>query len=98
MQKATFPNRPAMRGPGSRAERFIGLFLIGAVAFVPPILSLFNSRVLLGGIPILYLYVFTVWTVLVVLAALVVSQLPAERAHDTPTSNGSAAERPETES
>ena len=64
-----------MRRPGLGAERLIGLFLIGAIGFSPPVLTLFNKPVLVAGIPLLYLYLFLLWLLLVVLAGLVVTQL-----------------------
>jgi len=68
-----------MRRPGVGAERLIGLFLIGAIGFSPPVLTLFNKPLLVAGIPLLYLYLFGLWILLVVLAGLVIMQLvPAE--------------------
>jgi len=64
-----------MRRPGLGAERLIGLFLIGAIGFSPPVMTLFNKPVLVAGIPLLYLYLFVLWVLLVVLAGLVVLQL-----------------------
>lgn len=64
-----------MRRPGLGAERLIGLFLIGAVGFSPPVLTLFNKPILVAGIPLLYLYLFALWVVLVALAGIVVTQL-----------------------
>jgi hypothetical protein len=64
-----------MRRPGLGAERLVGLFLIGAVGFSPPVLTLFNKPLLVAGIPLLFLYLFVLWTALVVLAGLVVTQL-----------------------
>jgi hypothetical protein len=64
-----------MRRPGLGAERLIGLFLIGVVGFSPPVLTLFNKPALVAGIPLLYLYLFLLWVLLVVLAGLVVAQL-----------------------
>ena len=64
-----------MRRPGLGAERLIGLFLIGGIGFSPPVLTLFNKPVLVAGIPLLYLYLFLLWLLLVVLAGLVVTQL-----------------------
>lgn len=42
------------------------MFLLGSVLFNYPILTLFNQRIALFGIPLLYLYIFMVWTVLIV--------------------------------
>ena len=64
-----------MRRPGLGAERLIGLFLIGAVGFSPPVLTLFNKPLLVAGIPLLYLYLFGLWVLLVALAGIVVTQL-----------------------
>jgi hypothetical protein len=64
-----------MRRPGLGAERLIGLFLIGAVGFSPPVLTLFNKPLLVAGIPLLYLYLFLLWVLLVGLAGIVVTQL-----------------------
>ena len=64
-----------MRRPGLAAERLVGLFLIGAIGFSPPVLTLFNKPVLVAGIPLLYLYLFLLWVLLVGLAGIVVTQL-----------------------
>lgn len=64
-----------MRRPGLGAERLIGLFLIGAVGFSPPVLTLFNKTLLVAGVPLLYLYLFLLWVLLVGLAGIVVTQL-----------------------
>jgi hypothetical protein len=44
-------------------ERLSLLFLLGALLVNFPILAIFNQAATLGGIPILYLYLFGVWTV-----------------------------------
>ena len=64
-----------MRRPGLGAERLIGLFLIGAIGFSPPVLTLFNNAILVAGIQLLYLYLFGLWVLLVALAGIVVTQL-----------------------
>lgn len=64
-----------MRRPGLGAERLVGLFLIGAIGFSPPVLTLFNKPLLVAGIPLLYLYLFVLWVLLVALAGIVVMQL-----------------------
>ena len=64
-----------MRRPGLGAERLVGLFLIGAVGFSPPVLTLLNKPILVAGIPLLYLYLFGLWALLVALAGIVVTQL-----------------------
>ena len=56
-----------MTGLAAKARRLVGLFLLGAVLFNYPILSLVNRDSLLFGIPVLYLYLFGVWAVLILL-------------------------------
>jgi hypothetical protein len=55
----------------------MGLFLLGCVLFNYPILTLFNLRVALFGIPLLYLYLFAVWTV-IILAIMLITRVRAE--------------------
>lgn len=63
----------------SRRERtsdhLIALFLLGLVLLLPPILLVFNRPVRVIGIPILYLYLFTAWGVLIGLAAVVARRI-----------------------
>ena len=53
------------------SKRLVGLFLLGFVLFNYPVISLFNLDKFWFGIPILYLYVFGVWLILVILIVLV---------------------------
>lgn len=48
------------------SRRLAALFAVGLVALFPPLLGMFNRPGSLLGIPNLPLYLFTVWTVLVV--------------------------------
>jgi len=48
-------------------RRLVGVFLLGCVLFNYPLLSLFSTRVVLFGIPQLYLYVFCAWALLIAL-------------------------------
>jgi hypothetical protein len=50
-------------------DRFVALLLLGVLAFSPPLLSIFSVRTLVLGIPLLYLYLFAAWAVLIVLLA-----------------------------
>jgi len=47
------------------SRRLAALFALGIVALFPPLLGAFNRPGSLFGIPILPLYLFTVWTALV---------------------------------
>ena len=53
-----------------RAARFVALCMAGLLLFNFPILALFNTPAMLFGVPVLYVYVFAAWAVLIVLMAL----------------------------
>lgn len=55
-----------------KRQRCIALFILGLLLLNYPLLSLFNVRVLVGGFPLLYLYLFFVWAILIGLIAVVV--------------------------
>ncbi|MGA6925560.1 MAG: hypothetical protein WBY88_07760 [Desulfosarcina sp.] len=48
-------------------RRLVGLFLLGMLLFNFPLLYLFNRPVLVLGIPVLYLYLFTAWLLIIFL-------------------------------
>lgn len=50
-----------------RRSRMVALFILGVVLFNYPVLSLFNRKLLILGIPILYLFMFSVWVLFIVL-------------------------------
>lgn len=52
------------------AERSLALFILGLVAFTPPLLKVFSVAALWLGIPLLYLYVFVAWGGLILLMGL----------------------------
>jgi hypothetical protein len=53
----------------ARRDRLIGLFIAGAVLLNPPILNLFGGT--LGGWPVLYVYLFIIWALLIAGVAVV---------------------------
>ena len=57
-------------------RRLVGLFLLGLLLFNFPILCLFNRAVLAFGIPILYLYLFGAWSLIIILIMLVDRSAP----------------------
>jgi hypothetical protein len=52
----------------ARRDRFIGLFVIGAILFNPPILNLFGGTVF--GWPTLFVYLFGAWALIILAVAL----------------------------
>ncbi|CAB5114398.1 hypothetical protein D3OALGA1CA_2173 [Olavius algarvensis associated proteobacterium Delta 3] len=54
-----------------RNRRLVGVFLLGILLFNYPVLSLFNLTYRIFGIPLLYLYTFLAWAVIIGLIALV---------------------------
>lgn len=56
----------------ARRDRLVGLFLLGVVLFNPPVLNLVGGT--LWGWPVLYLYLFIVWALLIAGIAFVVER------------------------
>jgi hypothetical protein len=51
-------------------KRLVALFLLGCVLFNYPILSLFNLEIPIFGLPLLLVYIFGIWCLLIALTAL----------------------------
>jgi hypothetical protein len=58
--------------PNRLHERLVALFLLGVLLFAPPLLALFNNPYRVLGLPMLYLYLFGAWGVIIVLAAVTI--------------------------
>ena len=58
-----------MSNPGRTAERTLALFLFGLLIFNPPLLSIFDRNALVFGMPLLYVYLFLAWGLMIVLIA-----------------------------
>ncbi len=54
-------------------DKLVGLFVLGLVAFNPPLLKLFGGATLFGW-PLLYLYLFAAWAGLIAAVAVVVER------------------------
>jgi hypothetical protein len=67
-----------MSRPGLTHERLVALFLLGLLLFTPPFLGIFNQPDRILGLPVLYLYLFAAWTLLIVLMALVIESSEPE--------------------
>lgn len=63
-----------MNKPNVKGQRLIALFLLGNLLFNYPLLALFNRPDTVAGIPILFLYVFAAWALLIALLAGVVER------------------------
>ena len=61
-------------GTGLKGQRLIALFLLGCLLLNYPLFALFAGAVQFLGIPLIYVYVFFVWVLLIALMALVVER------------------------
>ena len=61
----------AMTGDKRKGKKLAGLFFLGCLLFNFPILSLFNRKLMLFGIPLLYVYIFSVWFIVIALIYLI---------------------------
>ena len=67
-----------MKDVGQKTRRLVGIFLLGIVLSNYPILSLFNLDRLALGIPLIYLYMFSSWAVIIFLILLVIQPWAAK--------------------
>ena len=74
-------NPPFAQPPRSpaRRERLIALFLLGAVAFSPPLLRILGTDAAMFGWPLVYLYAFAAWAGLIIGVARLVERRPPAR-------------------
>lgn len=56
------------------SQRLVAVFLMGCLLFCWPLLAVFNVPATFWGLPVLYLYLFAAWLVLIALAARVVER------------------------
>ena len=61
-------------GSGVKGLRLVALFLLGCLLLNYPIFSLFAGVTHVLGIPLLYVYVFFVWALLIVVMACVIER------------------------
>ncbi len=60
-----------MSNDHSKNGRLIAVFFLGVLLLTYPILTLFDHSILLFGIPLLFLYLFSVWVGLIGLIGLI---------------------------
>lgn len=70
-----------MNGRYLPSERLIALFLFAVLLFNPPLILIFDSRSTVSGFPVLYLYLFIAWAILIALLALI-SEFSAGRSDE----------------
>jgi hypothetical protein len=63
-----------MREPNIDQQKLVATFLLGAVLFNYPVLSLFNRAAAALGIPLIYAYIFLAWGGLIALTAWIVER------------------------
>lgn len=68
------PVLATMKRPGIHGQRLIAAFLFGCLLFNYPLLYLFNINYRLFGIPLLYVYAFAAWGLLIALTAAVIER------------------------
>jgi hypothetical protein len=56
-------------------EKLVLFFVLGAVLINFPVLAIFDRATMIGGVPLLYLYVFGVWVIGIV-AVLLLARKP----------------------
>ncbi len=63
-----------MQGTAIVAQRLLAIFLLGALLFNYPLLSLFNLPAMVAGIPILLFYIFAAWALVIALVAIAIGR------------------------
>ena len=61
-----------MNKPNVKIQRLVVLFVLGNLLFNYPLLALFNRALSLGSVPLLYVYLYGAWALLIGLLALVI--------------------------
>ena len=69
-------------------KRLVALFLLGCLLLNFPIISLFNLEILIFGLPLLYVYIFVIWCLIIGLTALVTLFHSRQRADDSDDARG----------
>jgi hypothetical protein len=58
-----------MQKPNVKGQGLAALFVLGCLLFNYPLLSLFDSRNFIWGIPAVYAYLFVAWALFIAVAA-----------------------------
>ena len=63
-----------MKHASGTGQRLVALFALGVALFNFPLLALFDRTATAFGVPVLYVYIFCVWALLIALLALVIER------------------------
>jgi hypothetical protein len=63
-----------MNRSGITGQRLAAIFLLGCVLFNYPLLSLFNKPWKILDVPLLYIYIFSAWALLIMVMAYVIER------------------------
>ena len=69
-------------------KRLVALFLLGCVLLNYPIISLFNLEIPIFGLPLLLVYIFGIWCLLIVFTALATRFRSNEHKDDSDAAGG----------
>jgi len=69
-----------MTPESKKNKRLVALFLLGFVLLNYPILSLLNLPIFVFGLPLLYIYIFGIWGLLILLSAWATTRRSRENA------------------
>lgn len=51
--------------PGLAQQRLVAVFLVATLLFVSPVVSIFDRAELVFGVPLIYLFLFAAWAVVI---------------------------------
>ena len=74
-------------------DQLVALFVLGVLLLLPPLVVIFNQPLRFLGIPVLYLYLFLAWFMLICMTAAVVRQIDASESTDASPPRPRAPER-----
>ena len=69
-----------LSSPSGPTEHAVAVFLCGLALFTPPLLAVFAQGGTVAGVPLLYVYLFGGWALVIALTAWVMERAP----HDDP--------------
>jgi hypothetical protein len=74
--------RPGRPGEATVGELSIALFVLALFAFSPPMLAIFGAPELVAGVPLLYVYLFAAWGLVIVLVHLLARRAARAALHE----------------